>query len=347
MAYDIFEAISTAQYIDFTDNFTPGFDFFAQFLPEIRTADEYVRITDYDIDFNPPAQVVGDNTEAPLLQRPTYESAIQDLQVYKVKHVLSDSEIRRLKAAATNAEKETAKRLIFGDQARLLTAHAIAREKWRARALFEGKYDFSDENFRPKVYDYGIPADQFIDIDFEKDDILEKLAEAKKLVADRTGKQLGLWLLSNEDIFKLCGNESLRTAIFGKANKDIRRLTRAELSQALELVNITFMPIQDEQGNNYHYTDNAGNQILFVPINKSILLPNIQLGYTVTGMTAEEMVLGEEGYKISNTNGVTIFPIYQPTPVHFELNAVSRFTVIYPKANCSVVITDTSTPIGG
>lgn len=345
MSYDIFERISTSEIMDFSNGFTSQYNFFAKYLPEIRTSNEYIEITDYDIDYNPSAELVGDNTVAPLAQRPTYEGKVQTLETYKLKHELNDSELRKLKSAATNSQKEEALRLVFQDQARLQNAHAIARERWRVQALFEGNNDFKDENFRPAPYDYGIPQDQFIDIDLTADDILEKLTALNKLASDRTGKNLGVWLLSKESIFKLQRNESLRAAAWGTTNKDARVLTESELASVLQLAHISFVPIQDEQGNNYHYTNKQGKQNLFVPVEKSVLLPNISLGATVSGLTAEEITLSENGYKLTNNNGVIIFPVYSPTPVHFELNSVSRFTVVYPKAPCSVILKDTSDPV--
>lgn len=346
MAYDIFERISTSELMDFTNEYQPSFNFFATYLPEVRTSAEYLEVIDYDVDYNPPAEVVGDNTVAPVLQRPDYAGKVQTLETYKIKHVLSDSEIRKIEKAETNRAKQEAMRLVFNDASRLSNGHAIAREIWRARALFDGKMDFADENFKPAPYDYGLPQDQIKDIDLTTDDILEKLASANKVISDRTGKTLGIWLLSNESIFKLQGNESLRSAVFGSQNVDARRLTRDEVSNVLRsYAGIEIRPIQDENGNNYHYTDKYGKQVLFVPIEESILLPTIPLGNTVIGETSEELVLGREGYKLTNNNGVIMFPKYDPTPVHFELNSVSRFTVVYPKANCSFKFKDTSDPI--
>lgn len=348
MAYDIFERISTSEIFDFTNSYeTKAFNFFAQFLPEVRTTAEYVNIVDYDIDYNPPAEVVGDNTVAPVLQRPDYSDKMQTLENYKIKHVLSDSEIRKIETAATNAAKTEALRLVFGDGARLMNGHVISQEIWRAQALFFGKMDFPGEKFRPAVYDYEVPEDQKIEIDLTSADILEELAKANKMVSDRTGKRLARWVLSNESIFKLQGNETLKTAVFGAKNKDARRLTREELSQALRgFASIELIPIQDAQGNNYHYTDVNGKQILFVPIENSVLLPDIHLGNTVIGQTTEEVTLGKQGYKLTNNNGIVMFPVYTPTPVHYELNSMSRFTVIYPKAKCSVLVKDTSPAIG-
>lgn len=346
MSYDIFEQISTSELMDFTNEYQPSFNFFATYLPEVRTAAEYLEVIDYDIDYNPPAEVVGDNTVAPVLQRPTYQGKVQTLETYKIKHVLSDSEIRKIERAETNRAKDEARRLVFNDASRLSNGHAIAREIWRAQALFNGKMDFADENFKPAPYEYGLPQDQIKDIDLTTDDILEKLAIANKVVSDRTGKKLAVWLMSNESIFKLQGNESLRAAVFNSQNKDARRLTREEVVSAIRAYSgIEIRPVQDENGNNYHYTDKYGKQILFVPIEESILLPNIPLGNTVIGETSEELVLGREGYKLTNNNGVVMFPKYDATPVHFELNSVSRFTVVYPKANCSYKLKDTSDPV--
>lgn len=345
MAYDIFELISTEETYDFTNTFTSKYKFFERFLPEVRSTAEYIRVTDYDIDYNPEAEVVGDNTVAPLAQRPSYDSVLQTLEVYKLKHELSDSEIRKIETASTNREKQEAERLVFNDAARLMNAHAIAREKWRVAALFEAKNTFEDQNFHPAPYLYNRPDDQVMDIDLENDDILAKLYGAKKLVSDRKQKTLAFWLLSNDSIFKLQNNESLRLALFGTEDRNVRRLTREELDQVLRIVGITLIPIEDEQGNNYHYTDRHGAQKLFVPLEDSLLIPNVQLGNTVLGETAEEIVLGREGYRLTNNNGVVMFPKYEPTPVHFELNSVSRFTVVLPKSDCTFKVHDTSDPI--
>lgn len=341
---DIFDKISNYQLMDFSDNYETQYNVFERFFPTVRTTEEYVKITDYDVDYNPTALAVADNTIAPLAQFPNVDDRIMDMVEFKLEYQLSDGQIRKLENASTKAEVQSAMKMIFNIEQRLINSHYIARERVRAMALSTGKVEINENNFNPKPWDYLVPEDQKVDIDLTKDDILSKGLIYNQLINDRVKKNPAVLVCNKTHLIKLGMNQKLVTKALGSTEGKDKTLTVEEVKTALrDYLGWEVITITDNQGNPYYYTWNDQEQKAFMDPNALVLLPNMRLGNTVVGNTAEELVLGrQDGITLKNDNGIAVLSNFEARPVRYIITAASRFTVPYPKAPCSIIFKDTS-----
>ena len=344
---NIFEKIASTQTMDFSDNYETQFNFFEKFFPEQRTSAEFIKVTDYDVDYNPTALAVPDNTISPLAEFPDVDHSIMDMVEFKLEYQLTDGQIRKLLTASTDAEIQEGIKEIFKMEERLINSHYIARERVRAMA-FTGKVDINENNFHPTPWDYKIPEEQCEDIDLTKDDLILKGRYYNRLISKTYGKRLARILLTDEQIAKISLNEKFRATVLGVEQAKARsELTEEEvISGFAKYLKWEVIKIQDNQGNDYFWTDINKVQHPFLPTDKIIVLPNIKIGATPVGYTAEELTLAQQdGIVLKNEGGIAVLANYEPRPVKFILTAVSRFAVVYPKAPCSMVLTDTSQSI--
>ena len=334
---NIFEKIASQQTMDFSDNYETQFNFFERFFPETRTSAEFIKVTDYDVDYNPTALAVPDNTIAPLAEFPEVDHSIMDMVNFKLEYQLTDGQIRKLLTASTEAEIQEGIKEIFKMEERLINSHYIARERVRAMA-FTGKVDINENNFHPAPWDYKIPEEQCEDIDLTKDDIVLKGRYYNRIISKKYGKRLATILLTDEQISKISLNEKFKAR---------NELTEEEVISGLaKYLKWEVVKVQDNQGNDYFWTDINKVQHPFLPTDKIIIMPNIKLGATPVGYTAEELTLAQQdGIVLKNQGGIAVIANYEPRPVKYILTAISRFAVVYPKAPCSIVLTDTSQSI--
>lgn len=350
---DIFERISPEELISFTENYKPAFNLLEQFFPTRYTTAEVIKISDFDIDYNPTALAVAENTIAPLAQRPDYDYGYQDLTTFKLETRLTDSQIRKLMNSYTSEEKQQAMTVIFNDAARLKTGHIIARERWRAQALFTGAVKLEENGFKGNL-DYQLPRDHKVSIDLANDDVIDALHQWTKLNKDSSKKLLTRWVLQDDDMFKLQKNKTLRSAWLGKTEAETRSyLTEDEVRRAIQgYAGINILTIKDPVNGNYHYTETdydmeskeptGAKDVNFIPDKTSVLLPSTGLGYTVVGETAEGMEIGKvAGTSMEKSDGITIFSNYTARPLNYIMTSVQRFTVIYPRCPATMIVTDT------
>lgn len=344
---NIFEKIASTQTMDFSDNYQTQFNFFEKFFPEQRTASEFIKVLDYDVDYNPTALAVPDNTIAPLAEFPEVDHSIMDMVNFKLEYQLTDGQIRKLLTASTEAEVQDGIKEIFKMEERLINGHYIARERVRASA-FTGEVDINENGFHPAKWDYKIPEDQKEDIDLTKEDLILKGRYYNRIISKRYGKRLARILLTDEQIAKISLNEKFRATVLGVEQAKARsELTEEEVIEGFaKYLKWEVVKIQDNNGNDYFWTDINGTQHPFMPTDKIIVLPNIRLGATPIGYSAEELTLAQQdGIVLKNNGGIAVIANYEPRPVKFVLTAISRFAVVYPKAPCSFVLTDTSQSI--
>lgn len=344
---DVFELLTTQTILDYSESVTPVFNAFTGLFPEIKTDEEQLIITDNQVDYSESAQPVADNTEAPLAQRPGITKSIQDIATFKLAYRLTDTQLRKLRQASGQLAQDRALQSVFDDVTRLIRAHEIVNERMRAQAMTEGKIDFKGENnFSPEPVDFGIPKDQFKNFDFEKGDFLEFLYQAQKVIRERTGYNIVRMILSSDIEFKLRQNESVRSAFASYQTDFNRTLTNAELAQV----------IQDNTGIAYSIPTTANNEVYgynsskdpkkrtitpFIPVDKCILLPGGDLGNTVFGVTTEELeLMARPDIDVQKFGNTIITTGFENNPVNQEIISVSRSTVTYPKAPCSLVMTD-------
>ena len=337
MSKSIFDRISSTELMDFSSTYQPVFNQLAEYFPETRVTSEFVEYTDFDLDFNPAAIAVADNTVSPQTPRPNVNDKVQRLYEFKRKHSLSSSEIRKLLSADTELAKKERVDLVFADEARLINAHAISREVMRAQALYSGKIDFSalglkvKEDFTDK--DRKLTTEQ---LDLKTADILDKIIEINK----KLNNYLSLALVQPTQLLKLMNNKQLKEVALTKSEAETRPLTRQEVADVLrEYAGITLEVLTDNRGGLYHYTDDKGTPIPFIPDKYMILTPGKNIGATAIGVTTEELVADGE-YNERNNNGVAITSKYTDDPVNYYISSTSRVAVVHPHVERTAVLED-------
>lgn len=341
---DIFDRISSKQLMDFSDNYETQFNVFESFFPSERTTAEAIKVTDYDVDYNPTALAVADNTIAPLAGFPEVDDRIMDMVTFKLEYQLSDSQIRKLQHASTEQEVQNAIRMIFKMEERLINAHYIARERIRAAALTTGKVEINENNFKPQPWDYLVPEDQKVNISLLEDDIITKGLIYNELINDRTKKVPAILVCTKAQLIKLGMNQKLVNKALGSVEGKDKTLTIEEVTRALnDYLGWSVRIIQDNNGNPYYWTGLDQKQNYFSDPDTLVLIPNIRLGATPIGDTAEENnLVTQDGINVKNEGGITVISNYEPRPVRYIMTSVSRFGVVYPKAPCSIIFKDTS-----
>lgn len=341
---DIFEKINSYQLMDFSDNYQTQYNVFEKFFPTQRISDEYVKITDYDVDYNPTALAVADNTIAPLAAFPSVDDRIMDMVEFKLEYQLSDGQIRKLQNASTDQEIQAGIKMIFDLEQRLINSHYIARERIRAMALSTGKVEIDENNFKPTPWDYLVPEEQKVDIDILQDDLITKGLLYSQMIKEKAKKIPAVLVCHRSQLIKMGMNQKLVNKTIGSVEGKDKTLTVEEVIKALQdYLGWSVSLVEDNQGNPYYYTWEDQTQKAFMDPNKMVLLPNINLGKTVVGNTAEELVLGrQEGITLKNNGGIAVISNFDARPVKYTITAASRFNVVYPKAPTSVIFTDTS-----
>ena len=230
---NIFDEIASYQTMQFADNYETNFNVLEKYFPTQRTTAEYIKVLDYDVEYNPTALAVADNTIAPLADIPGASSAIQDMFTFKLEYRLTDAQLRKLQTASSSAEIQELIKKIFNLEKNLLDAQYIARERVRGQALL-GKIEINENGFHPDPVDYQIPEEQQVDIDLTTDDFLEEVYKLKNGMLETYGKSLSRMICSRESIIKLGANETLRKQVLGSTDGEDRRLTATETINALQ-----------------------------------------------------------------------------------------------------------------
>lgn len=343
MAYDAFDVLSTEGLLNYSSTQEVTYNQLEKFFPTSTSTDERLNVQDLDVNYSPTALAVAENTVAPLAQRPSFESKVIDFTEFKLEHRLTDKQIRILRNPRDIYELEDYENKVFNDVDRLINGQYIACERMRAGLLLTGKTEINENGFNPDPVDWGRPMDQIQNIDFEKDDVLEKLFQYQQVISQREGKNLSRMIISKDIEFKMRNNPNIKTALSDYSSKNPRRLKISELQDVLsEQVGFTYEILTDENGDAYGYTPNLdGKKIPFIPNDKCILLPaGDKLGDTVYNITTEQLELGaKQGVDTQSAGNIFLFSNYTIRPVNFIITSVSRFVVTFPAAKASYVLT--------
>lgn len=110
---------------------------------------------------------------------------------------------------------------------------------------------------------------------------------------------------------------------------------------------LTFDIIQQPNGAPYTYNLIDGTEQLFIPESKVIFVPNGTLGETVHSPTAEEFKINEANITgVEKYRNTILYSQYITRPLNYIMTSISRFTITYPKAPSSLIVTNKSGATG-
>ena len=224
---------------------------------------------------------------------------------------------------------------IFDDEITLVKAARVTLERMRMEALTAGTVTLGS-NGQAYSYDYGVPADQKVDVTKVWSDI----GDITKFVEDMKAKGVVITrAVCNSSVAKnFRTNNAIKNAIYVFANGTVNVTTARALDYIYNETGISIYVYDDV------YVNESGQAVKYVPDNTLVLMPEGTLGNTHFGVTPEESDLSNslnaEVSIIENGVAVTTYGTEDPVNVETKVSMVALPS--FERAN-EIVIVDTNT----
>ena len=229
---------------------------------------------------------------------------------------------------------------IFDDEITLVKAARVTLERMRMEALTAGTVTLGS-NGQAYSYDYGVPADQKVDVTkVWSDPSADIIGDITKFVDDMKAKGVVITrAVCNSSVAKnFRTNNAIKNAIYVFANGTVNVTTARALDYIYNETGISIYVYDDV------YVNESGQAVKYVPDNTLVLMPEGTLGNTHFGVTPEESDLSNslnaEVSIIENGVAVTTYGTEDPVNVETKVSMVALPS--FERAN-EIVIVDTNT----
>ena len=229
---------------------------------------------------------------------------------------------------------------IFDDEITLVKAARVTLERMRMEALTAGTVTLGS-NGQAYSYDYGVPADQKVDVTkVWSDPSADIIGDITKFVEDMKAKGVVITrAVCNSSVAKnFRTNNAIKNAIYVFANGTVNVTTARALDYIYNETGISIYVYDDV------YVNESGQAVKYVPDNTLVLMPEGTLGNTHFGVTPEESDLSNslkaEVSIIENGVAVTTYGTEDPVNVETKVSMVALPS--FERAN-EIVIVDTNT----
>ena len=229
---------------------------------------------------------------------------------------------------------------IFDDEITLVKAARVTLERMRMEALTAGTVTLGS-NGQAYSYDYGVPADQKVDVTkVWSDPSADIIGDINKFVDDMKAKGVVITrAVCNSSVAKnFRTNNAIKNAIYVFANGTVNVTTTRALDYIYNETGISIYVYDDV------YVNESGQAVKYVPDNTLVLMPEGTLGNTHFGVTPEESDLSNslnaEVSIIENGVAVTTYGTEDPVNVETKVSMVALPS--FERAN-EIVIVDTNT----
>ena len=229
---------------------------------------------------------------------------------------------------------------IFDDEITLVKAARVTLERMRMEALTAGTVTLGS-NGQAYSYDYGVPADQKVDVTkVWSDPSADIIGDITKFVEDMKAKGVVITrAVCNSSVAKnFRTNNAIKNAIYVFANGTVNVTTARALDYIFNETGISIYVYDDV------YVNESGQAVKYVPDNTLVLMPEGTLGNTHFGVTPEESDLSNslnaEVSIIENGVAVTTYGTEDPVNVETKVSMVALPS--FERAN-EIVIVDTNT----
>lgn len=252
------------------------------------------------------ASVHGFDTEAEIGSREAGEQALE-LALIKRKMQMKEKEIIALQYPRNEAEKKYLTSCVYNDFDVLNQGIRARVELMRMELLATGKITLK-ENGLSAVIDYGVPETHKVanvDWDLETNDPIEDMLTWYNLMETKPSRVL----TSNTILMKLLKHPKIIARLFG--SNTTRIATAGELNTYLESLKLPKLYTYDEV-----YRKQKGRKYethRYFPENAFVMMPATELGETIYGPTAEEIVLTSESDVTAEEVGKILDVIYTET----------------------------------
>lgn len=229
---------------------------------------------------------------------------------------------------------------IFDDEITLLKATRVTLERMRMEALTAGTITMAS-NGQAYDYDYGVPADQKVDVTTVwSDPSADIIGDITKFVEDMKAKGVVITrAVCNSSVAKnFRTNTALKNAIYVFANGTVNVTTARALDYIYNETGISIYVYDNV------YVNESGQAVKYVPDNTLVLMPEGTLGNTHFGVTPEESDLSNSlNAEVSIVdNGVAVTTYGTEDPVNIETKVSMVALPSFERAN-EIVIVDTNT----
>ena len=229
---------------------------------------------------------------------------------------------------------------IFDDEITLLKATRVTLERMRMEALTAGTITMAS-NGQAYDYDYGVPADQKVDVTTVwSDPNADIIGDITKFVDDMKAKGVVITraVCNSSDAKNFRTNTALKNAIYVFANGTVNVTTDRALDYIYNETGISIYVYDNV------YVDDSGKAAKYVPDNTLVLMPEGTLGNTHFGVTPEESDLSNSlNADVSIVdNGVAVTTYGTEDPVNVETKVSMVALPSFERAN-EIVIVDTNT----
>ena len=338
MAYNVLEAISEEERLNFSQNFSvkrPGI--LDTIFPDVKTdywKAEYYRLMSGqrlpEIAF-----VHALDTEAEIGSRPGFEKVLTEKLLIKRKLNQSESLQQAIENGVPDNEELTD--FVFDDATNLFEAVLARTKVMKGQALSTGKLVIK-ENKVDMTIDFGVPSELKITItDWSKPDS-DIMGDIQKMVqlAEDGGYVVNKAITSLKMINNMRNNTGMQTAVLGAANK--RLLTQQELANLLmQEYGITI----DRCDEKFRYrskgivkTGRYFKEDVFTLYESN---QDGSFGTGLWGATPEEKEY-RQFIQQQNRSFITMSMWATPDPVAVWTKASGMFIPVVPKANGGIVI---------
>ena len=228
---------------------------------------------------------------------------------------------------------------IYNDEANLIDASEVTRERMRMEALTTGQIKVSG-NGQSFTYDFGVPADN------KKTVTTSWSTATADIIGDITSyvdamKAKGVTItraICNSSVAKCFrANTAIKNAVYVFAQGTVPVTTARAIDYIYNETGVTFYVYDNV------YVNESGTAVKYVPDDTVVLMPDGDLGYTNMGTTPEESdLMNSLGANVSIVdNGVAVTTSQTVDPVNVETK-VSMVTLPSFEQADKIVIVDVS-----
>lgn len=273
------------QFLGFIQNVPPAKDYLLRsFLPTEQVNDMEFAYNIYAGKYGKAAKITALNAGAPLRDKQGISREFGALAKLQTSFRIDEKEMFRFNNPRNDAEVMEIKKYIYEESADLVNAVYDTEEWFRARALYHGGFDYSNDGVEIS-FEYDIPAANKMSAttawtDPASNPLADLRAAVKQYKSANNNRRPVVMHMSEEVEANLLQNDQIKLQIRGAS--DQRLITTQDLQNVFQALGLPPYQIQDDM---VDIDDGNGMQAL-LPERRIVLLGN-DLGYLANGPTVE------------------------------------------------------------
>lgn len=236
------------------------------------------------------------DTKTVLASRAAIEKGVQSLALIKRQIKITEKELIKIQNPRTDTELTFVLSQLYNDSEKMVEAIKVRVEAMRMEVISTGKIAIEENDVKVTI-DYLIPDGNKLSFTWSDADTSEPLVDLETLataVETECGSRPARALTSRKIVKSICGNTSIKKAVFGSNSDKI--VTLALLNDLLVQSDLPVLlvyegkyKVEDAE------TETGFKTVRYFPENKISMFGSAILGETIYGLTAEEVKLIGDG----------------------------------------------------